>query len=203
MTSDALLTFAKTLAGQFSNFDQSQNNPKDFAHINIYFIPLAIRINDKPSFYSEQSYDHDPWRPYRQGFHCIEENNGVFIIQNFGYSKYDRVAGSGKHPSLLATVKPELLTPRCGCAMHFKQDRSTNHYIGCVEPGKNCLVPRDGKMTYLVSEVELGTDHWNSRDRGFDPNTDQQCWGSEHGMLTFKRIASLGDSIDSNWLDCR
>ena len=202
MASNELLTFVKTLAGQFSNFEQSQENPKDFAHINIYFIPLNIRIKGKPSFYSEQSYDHDPWRPYRQGFHCIEEQNETFIIQNFGYSQYNRVAGSGRHPSLLDTVNPERLEPRCGCAMHFKKEPSTTHYIGCVEPGNKCFVPRDGKLTYLVSEVELGIDHWNSRDRGFDPTTNQQCWGSEHGMLRFKRVASLGDSIDSDWLNC-
>ena len=200
MPSNELLKFAKTLAGQFSNFEQSQENPKDFAHINIYFIPLDIRISGKPAFYSEQSYNHDPWRPYRQGFHCLEEINDIFVVKNFGYPQYQRVAGSGNHPSLLKKINPELLTSRCGCSMHFRSttDRS---YIGSVEPGKQCLVPRDGKLTYLVSEVELGAHHWNSRDRGFDPDTDEQCWGSEHGVLKFKRVLSLGDQLDFKWLN--
>ena len=199
MPSIELLKFAKTLAGHFSNFDQSQDNPKEFAHINVYFIPLDIRINGKPGFYSEQSYDHDPWRPYRQGFHCLEEQNGIFIIQNFGYPHHQRVAGSGGHPSLLKQIKPELLTSRCGCSMHFRSSNNGN-YVGSVEPGKQCLVPRDGKITYLVSEVDLGPLHWHSRDRGFDPSTDEQCWGSEHGMLKFKRVASLGENLDMRWL---
>lgn len=199
MSSKELLKFAKTLAGHFSNFEQSQNNPKEFAHINIYFIPLELRILGNPAFYSEQSYDHDPWRPYRQGFHCLEEINDVFVVKNFSYPYYQRVAGSGKHPSLLKTIKPELLTARCGCSMHFCSAKDSV-YTGCVEPGKQCLVPRDGKITYLISEVELGSDHWNSRDRGFDPDTDEQCWGSEHGMLKFKRVTSLGDHLDAKWL---
>ena len=45
---------------------------------------------------------------------------------------------------------------------------SDGHYRGMVEPGKKCLVPRDGKLTYLVSEVEVNQTDWISRDRGFD-----------------------------------
>ena len=200
MLSKEALKFAKILAGQYSNFEQSQQNPKDFAHINIFFIPLDIRINGKPAFYSEQSYDHDPWRPYRQGFHCLEERNDIFIVKNFGYSQVQRVAGAGRHPTLLKTIKPEQLTSRCGCSMHFRHCKGYD-YVGSVEPGKQCLVPRDGKMTYLISEVELGENHWNSRDRGFDPDTDEQCWGSEHGILKFKRVASFGDQLDMQWLN--
>ena len=64
----ALAEFAKTLAGAYDNLDQSQNNPKDFARINIYFRPLPWHIFQGPGFYSEQCYDYAPWDPYRQGF---------------------------------------------------------------------------------------------------------------------------------------
>ena len=57
---EALLLFAKTLAGHYSNLQQSQENPKDFAHINIFFRPLPWDVLKAPGFYSEQSYDHDP-----------------------------------------------------------------------------------------------------------------------------------------------
>ena len=70
-----LLKFAKILTGHFSNLNQAQENPKDFARINIYFMPLNIQILGKPALYSEQSYDHDPWNPYRQGFHNIEQKD--------------------------------------------------------------------------------------------------------------------------------
>ena len=74
--------------------------------------------------------------------------------------------------------------------MHFRENLPGN-YIGKVEPGKNCLVPRDGKITYLVSEVEVNKNQWISRDRGYDPKNDQQIWGSEHGKLVFKRICYI------------
>ena len=83
--------------------------------------------------------------------------------------------------------------------MHFRWVGDYT-YHGHVEPGNNCLVPRDGKMTYLVSEVEVGPDHWSSRDQGFDPDTHTPLWGSEHGILRFNRIRSLADHLDNTWL---
>ena len=80
----------------------------------------------------------------------------IFIMENFGCENSDRLAGSGRNPELLHSLKKDSLKSRCGCAMHFKKEPSTTHYIGCVEPGNKCFVPRDGKLTYLVSEVELG-----------------------------------------------
>ena len=83
--------------------------------------------------------------------------------------------------------------------MHFKGDAQQG-YQGAVEPGKGCFVPRDGKSTYLVSEVFVDQTSWSSRDRGFDPDTDQLVWGSEHGLLQFQRLAFLADHLQDDWL---
>ena len=83
--------------------------------------------------------------------------------------------------------------------MHFKETKP-GHYVGRVEPGKDCLVPRNGKLTYLVSEVEVNQQSWVSRDRGFDPKTDEVLWGSEHGPLKFKRISDLSQMVTTQWV---
>jgi len=199
ITADDLLRFAKTLCGQFSNRQQAQDQPNHFAHINIFFRPLPWEILQAPGFYSEQSYDHDPWRPYRQGVHALSAGEGVFVVENFGLSNATRLAGAGHHPDLLQELKQQKFQPRCGCAMHFRE-LSHGRYSGEVEPGKNCLVPRDGAMTYLISEVDVDAQHWVSRDRGFDPNTDALVWGSEHGSLQFERVQSLGEHLTHDWL---
>ena len=195
-----LLKFAKTLVGHYSNFKQAQNNPKDFARINIYFLPLPFKIYGKPALYSEQSYDHDPWNPYRQGFHNLEQRGDLYIVENFSYQQLQRIAGAGQCPSLFSRLDPDQIEPRCGCAMHFRETM-LGSYEGQVEPGKKCQVPRDGKLTYLVSEVELDSSTWNSRDRGYDLETDEQCWGSEHGLLRFERVNDLSLDLDEDWLN--
>ena len=194
----SLIEFSKTLAGIYDNIEQSQQNPKDFARIKIYFRPLPWNIFNGPGFYSEQCYDYAPWDPYRQGIHRLSMDEDVFVMSNYGISNSKRLAGAGLNPSLLNDIQTNKLESRCGCSMHFKM-KDTGHYIGMVEPGKNCLVPRNGMMTYLVSEVEVDQNNWISRDRGFDPKTDKQIWGSEHGLLRFKRIESLSTLIQDDW----
>ena len=48
---DPIFDFAQSIAGIYDNFEQSQNNPRDFARINIIFRPLPWDIFNK-------MYDH-------------------------------------------------------------------------------------------------------------------------------------------------
>lgn len=186
--------FARNLLGHFSNKNQAIEHPKEFAHINIYFRPFNNHNPQGFGIYSEQSYNHDPWNPYRQGIHKISRKGDVVIVENYEVDNLNRLAGAGRMPSLLKDLKPNSLIQRHGCAMHFKKINE-DHYKGFVEPGKKCLIPRDGKLTYLVSEVELTDRIWISRDRGFLPDSNEQVWGSEHGQLIFEKIASYAEEI--------
>ena len=196
---EQLLKFAKIITGHFSNKKQALLNSRDFAHINIYFRPLKWHIFKGPGFYSEQSYSHDPWRPYRQGIHKLTHENGIFKLLNFGVTRAERLAGAGFEPSLLDELSPDQLIERAGCTMHFREI-SSGKYCGEVEPGRACLVPRDGKLTYLVSEVNVDLFSWVSKDQGFDPATNELCWGSEHGSLIFERISKINNELDANWI---
>ena len=193
------LRFACTLSGVFDNFAQSQANAKDFARINIIFRPLPWQIFNGPGFYSEQHYDYAPWEPYRQGVHRLTFLEDTFVIENFGFNRMNRLAGAGRNPELLKLLEGKDLDKRCGCAMHFSEIKP-GCYQGNVEPGKNCLVPRNGLLTYLVSEVEVNEDTWISRDRGFDPETNEVKWGSEHGPLCFDRIQNFSEIITPQWI---
>lgn len=200
---ESIFKFAQTIASIYDNFDQSQENPKDFARINIIFRPLPWTIFNGPGFYSEQHYDYAPWSPYRQGIHRLithKTESDIFIMENFGFANPDRLAGAGRNPELLHSLKKDSLKSRCGCAMHFKT-KTDGHYIGSVEPGNKCMIPRDGQLTYLVSEVEVTEESWVSRDRGYDPDTNKQIWGSEHGQLIFKKTEDIGEIITNDWLD--
>ena len=80
----------------------------------------------------------------------------------------------------------------------------TQLYInGQWVPGASTVAvtdPSDGRLTYLVSEIEFDEDHWVSRDRGFDPSTHTYLWGSENGPLHFSRSHRYGDHLDEAWL---
>jgi CpeT protein len=77
--------------------------------------------------------------------------------------------------------------------MIFK--RQGTMFQGGVEPGNKCLIPRNGRQTYLVSEVELTENTWNSLDKGMDIETHEQIWGSTAGPLRFEKRQSFADEV--------
>ncbi|NEO83963.1 MAG: chorismate-binding protein [Spirulina sp. SIO3F2] len=184
---------AQWIAGDFSNQKQAWANPTDFAHIHVFFRPLPWEVFNGVGFYSEQAYDYDLWSPYRQGVHHFIEQDEQIYIKNFGLNDPILHAGASRDDTILQTIQPGCFTQRCGCAMVFY--REGNKFIGQVEPGKNCMIPRNGVNTYLVSEVELTEATWVSRDRGFDPETDQMVWGSASGPLEFEKQASFAHEL--------
>ncbi len=195
---ESLLLFAKTISGHFSNLEQSQKNPKDFAHINIYFRPLERSILNGPWFYSEQSYDFAPWSPYRQALHKIIESNGLFLVENYCVPISTRIAGAGFLPELLIELQTKNPIMRKGCTMKFKEVKP-GKYSGNVETGQKCLISHSRKKTYLVSNVEVNSKEWISLDEGYEINTHKKIWGSKNGPLRFKKINSFGNHINLKW----
>ncbi len=198
-TSQDLVTLARWMAGDFSNFKQAHAHPTDFAHIRIFFRPLpfeffeALGFPGGIGFYSEQVYDYDLWKPYRQGLHRLVNKGDHIYIENYGFQDGVPYAGSGHNLEVLQSIPADCAIPRTGCAMIFK--REGDQFIGSVEPGKLCLIPRKGKKTYLVSRVELTENTWVSLDQGMDADTDEHVWGSTEGVLQFEKRESFASEL--------
>ena len=82
MKSKPILEFAKMISGIFSNKEQALQNPKKFAHIQIHFRPLFLKTFKCYAFYSEQSYDHDKWNPYRQSINKLSIESGKYVVRS-------------------------------------------------------------------------------------------------------------------------
>jgi CpeT protein len=198
--SEQLSTLCTWMAGEFTNQQQAIANPTQFAHIRIYFRPLPWTFFNTIGFYSEQVYDYDLWSPYRQGIHRLIEQNNSIYIENYGLQDPMRYAGAGRDLNILNSIPPDRIDRRPGCSMVFHRDpnpdrEAPDRYIGSVEPGNQCRIPRDGRWTYLVSEVELTATTWVSRDRGFDPTSHDLIWGSDHGHLRFDKCRSYAEEL--------
>ena len=68
-------------------------------------------------------------------------------------------------------------------------------FIGSVEPGNNCRIPRKGKLTYLVSHVEVTENSWMSLDQGMDLETHEHVWGSTEGAMKFEKRESFAQEL--------
>jgi CpeT protein len=188
-----LLLLAQWMAGDFSNRKQSMENPQLFAHIHIFFRPLAFKFFNAIGFYSEQVYDYDLWAPYRQGVHRLVNQGDHIYIENYGLNDPLLYAGAARELSILRTITPDVIQRRLHCSMVFR--REGDLFRGSVESGNQCLIAKNGCQTYLVSEVEITENTWNSRDRGMDVNTHQQVWGSEFGALKFEKQISFANEL--------
>lgn len=180
-----LLTLSRWMAGDFSNAEQAAADPRSFAHIHVLFRPLPFEFFSAIGFYSEQVYDYDLWTPYRQGVHRLVDQGDQVYIENYGLADAIVYAGASREPSILKTITHDCLTRRHHCSMVFRREH--DKFIGSVEPGNQCIIPKNGCLTYLVSEVEITENTWNSLDRGMHPEHHTQVWGSEHGPLRFKK----------------
>ncbi|MEL6552134.1 MAG: chromophore lyase CpcT/CpeT [Cyanobacteria bacterium J06621_11] len=202
-----LITLATWMAGDFSNFKQADAALKDFAHIRIFFRPLPYDFFEPLGypggigFYSEQVYDYDLWNPYRQGIHRVVAKEDHVYIENYGFKDGVPYAGSGHNKDVLKTIPAEGAIRREGCSMVFRRQPEVSggehhdKFIGGVEPGNNCRIPRKGKLTYLVSHVEVTENTWMSLDQGMDLETHERVWGSTEGALKFEKRESFADEL--------
>lgn len=190
---DSIVNLAEWMAGDFSNYKQAFENPRDYAHIRIFFRPLAFEFFQGIGFYSEQVYDHDLWNPYRQGVHRLVDRGNQIYIENYALKDSLFFAGAGRDLNILRTITPNHIERRYNCSMVFQKDG--DKFIGNVEPGNRCLIEKNGRQTYLVSEVELTENTWVSLDRGMDVNTHEQVWGSVAGALRFEKVQSYASEL--------
>ncbi len=188
-----LYNLASLMAGDFCNRKQASVEPKNYAHIRIFFRPLPWKFFSGIGFYSEQVYDYDLWTPYRQGVHRLVDRGDNIFIENYGLKDAYIYAGSGHNRDILLTITPDCIERRYNCSMVFKKEG--NLFRGSVEPGNKCLITRKGIETYLVSDVELTETTWISWDRGMDITTHQQVWGSAAGPLKFEKKASFAEEL--------
>ncbi|WP_320665058.1 chromophore lyase CpcT/CpeT [Prochlorococcus sp. MIT 1223] len=198
-TNQLIINFAKTISGKYSNQKQANEQPQKFAHINIYFMPLSYDLLNSPGFYTEQSYDYDPWTPYRQAILKIHNKGNIIITENFEIKNSIRIAGAGSNPNLLKEIEIEKLSLRKGCSMHFRKLNKAD-FLGKIEPGKKCLGRKENATVYINSHVYANDSQWISKDEGFDINTQCKIWGSNDGPFIFSKEYSLNDYIDRNWL---
>lgn len=188
-----LTTLARWMAADFSNQQQAFDNPPMFAHIRVCMRPLPTSLLDGVSFLVEQAYDYMVNSPYRLRVLKLITVGDRLEIENYTVNDEKQFYGASRDLGRLQTLKAEDLEKLPGCNMIVEW---TGHsFKGYVEPGKACMVFRNGKNTYLSSSFEIDQDKFISFDQGRDPETDEQVWGSVAGPFHFVRWTSFADEV--------
>jgi hypothetical protein len=118
------------------------------------------------------------------------------LLENYTVKDEADFYGAARKLDLLHTLTPDRIEKMPGCDMLVEW---TGHsFKGRVEPGRNCIVVRNGKTTYLDNEFEIDEQQLFSLDRGRDPETDEMAWGSVAGPFHFLRWADFADEVKLN-----
>jgi hypothetical protein len=191
-TDVSLLT--RWMAADFSNQAQAIENPPFFAHIQVCMRPLPKGFQPGVSLYLEQAYNFQLQKPYRvRVLHFIQRENDV-LLENYKLKDEEKFCGGARDRAKLLTLTPNDLEPMGGCDIIVQ--RQGDSFSGKVEPGKKCMVVRNGMNTYLDNEFIVTEDHMTSYDRGRDPETNELMWGSIAGPFEFEKVNRFADEIE-------
>ena len=193
LTPPHVLQLARWMAADFSNQAQAWENPPFFAHIRVAMRPLPIELLGDISLFLEQAYDLALHEPYRLRVLKLVPRDQLIEIENYLVTDEAEFYGAARQPAQLAALTADRLTKLAGCS-HLVERRD-NCFYGYVQPGKQCIVHRNGQDTYLASTFEIDADRFSSLDRGCDLETDQRVWGSVAGPFEFVRTASFADEL--------
>jgi hypothetical protein len=191
--SSQVIQLARWMAADFSNQAQAWENPPFFAHIRVAMRPLPIELLNGISLFLEQAYDIALHEPYRLRVLKLVPRDELIEIENYLVTDEAEFYGAARQPEKLAQLNADRLTKLEGCS-HLVE-RKESCFYGYVQPGKSCIVHRNGQDTYLASTFEIDADRFSSLDRGCDLETDARVWGSIAGPFEFVRTASFADEI--------
>ena len=191
-----LARLLRQLSAGFSNQQQAFENPPLYAHILVKFRPLPQL--EPGSLLLEQSYAINPAAPYRIRVLRAQQQGEGLIIHNQALQEDQRFWGAVDDASLRAAIRSEDLRPLEGCAYVVRETDAG--FSGEVEPGCRCLVERKGALSYLVSSFELSAHGMRTIDRGHDPNSHEQLWGSLAGPFEFERTDDYSHELPADWL---
>jgi hypothetical protein len=194
--STPLARLLRQLSAGFSNQQQAFENPPLYAHILVKFRPLPQLVPG--SLLLEQSYAINPAAPYRIRVLQVEQQGDGLIIHNQALHDEQRFWGAVDDAAKRAAIRADDLRPLEGCAYVVRE--TNDGFMGEVEPGCRCLVERKGATSYLVSSFELNARGMRTIDRGHDPSTHEQLWGSLAGPFEFERTDDYSLELPAAWL---
>ncbi|MDZ8025385.1 MAG: chromophore lyase CpcT/CpeT [Nostoc sp. DedQUE11] len=188
-----IATLARWMAADFSNQEQAFENPPFYAHIRVCIRPLPLELFSGVSLFLEQAYDFMLNQPYRMRVMNLIEAENHIAIEHYTVKEEQKFYGASRDPERLKDLSLDQLEKMPGCNMVVEW---TGHsFKGRVEPGKGCIVVRDGKNTYLDNEFEIDDKEFFSLDRGRDLDTDERVWGSIAGPFHFLRWNNFADEV--------
>lgn len=176
------------MTGSFSSAAQAERDESYF-DIRLQMWPIWPEHTTPTQgwLYVEQAMAGREDAPYRQRVYRVRDlGEGQFESAVFTIPGGSRFFGDWRDENPLATLTPDSLVEREGCAITLEHD-GDHTFVGSTDE-RECPSDLRGAAyaTSVVRITEHGLDSW---DRGFDAE-GVLVWGAEFGPYEFRRIDS-------------
>lgn len=178
-------TLADWMTGSFSSAKQSADDP-DYFDIRLHMARIWPERTDGPWLYVEQARADSLDKPYRQRVYRLSRTGD----NEFRSDVYElpapplRFAGAWADPARFASLTPDMLALRDGCAVFLQFHQCSSMFAGETR-GTGCTTTRTGSdIAYITSEVTITRYGIVSWDRGFNAEA-RQVMGAEKGGYIF------------------
>jgi hypothetical protein len=161
--------FRNRLIGKFENKRQAFRNPSRYAYVRIIHEDV-----DGQLIYGEQAYHYMLNTPYRKFVLEPLLCDGRLVVKNYSIISADE------------PIIKDNLTYREGCDILF--NLIDDVFVGSSE-GCDCIVKRNGRDTFFSTKAQIGINYYHVIDRGYDPVSKKQIWGTEYGPFEFVKTS--------------
>jgi hypothetical protein len=177
-------TLVNWMIGSFSSAKQAAAD-SNYYDIRLRMVLIWPQRTDGVWLYVEQAAASSLDRPYRQRvYRLTAPAPGTFVSDVYTIDDPLRFAGAWRNDAHLASLSPDSLTLRDGCAVWLERLRDGS-FAGATR-ADGCASTLRGAR-YATSEVVITGAGIESWDRGWDENGNQ-VWGATGGAYRFDRI---------------
>lgn len=175
----------KWMCGSYSSATQAAAD-SDYFHILLHMAPIWEERADGPWLYVEQAVAASADKPYRQRvYHLLEAGGERFVSEVLELPEpQTRFVGAWRDATLLASLGPDSLSLRKGCAVRLSWSEDGQCYRGSTVEDA-CASSLRG-AAYATSQVAVRADGLDSWDRGYDDH-GLQVWGAKKGPYLFRK----------------
>ena len=184
--SSQLLQLTLWMAGEFSNREQSLDQPIWFVNLVWWQRPIPFNVLGSIAIFAEQANALILDRPYRQRILQFVESDGKIQVKYWGFKDPSAWLGAGKDRDRLNQITINDIEPLAGCLL------DVTFANGCYK----AEMPKDAKCCFqymdesrqVILGFEVTAQEFWSGDRGVNPETGTAIWGAIMDFYKFKKI---------------
>ena len=191
--SSQLLQLTLWMAGEFSNREQSLDQPIWFVNLVWWQRPIPFNVLGSIAIFAEQANALILDRPYRQRILQFVESDGKIQVKYWGFKDPSAWLGAGKDRDRLNQITINDIEPLAGCLL------DVTFANGCYK----AEMPKDAKCCFqymdesrqVILGFEVTAQEFWSGDRGINPETGTAIWGAIMDFYKFKKIQDFSQEI--------